>query len=80
MFDELAERSLTIESLGRDETYVCQACHNYLLSNSCTLFSFKIKQEKEMYMSPSRSPAAPRKERTKKNEKIETLGLRNPAT
>ena len=30
MFDELAERSL-IESLGRDETYVCKASHNYPL-------------------------------------------------
>ena len=27
------------ESLGRDETYVCKASHNYLLSNSCTFFS-----------------------------------------
>ena len=32
MFDELAERSLM------DETYVCKASHNYLLSNSCTFF------------------------------------------
>ena len=26
------------ESLGRDETYVCKASHNCLLSNSCTCF------------------------------------------
>ena len=28
MFDEVSD-----ESLGREETYVCQACHNYQLLN-----------------------------------------------
>ena len=28
------------QSLGRDETYVCKASHNCLLSNSCTFFKF----------------------------------------
>ena len=30
------------ESLGRDETYVCKASHNYLLSNSYTFFKLLI--------------------------------------
>ena len=39
-YSQLYIRKVSDESLGRDETYVCNASHSCLMSNSCTFFKY----------------------------------------